>query len=254
MHNLKKIIAIFVVIMVVSSTVVGAAELEAKESTHTSFFDHPLVISFLEFFGISNTEKEEKDEPVVAKKKVEIVDEPKEKKEAEKIEEKKPKYGVDFSEIRERYPNKKFVKYVLTDEVEEHLNKVEAETGIPGAVIIAQAICEVGWDLSTPKGRGIDSYNLFNIKNCDGNYVYWGGCKYQCYDSYIDAIDAYVELITTLPRYSKAYQNLQKGGDFFTYFWQIGEAGYYEASKKTYSNNCVSIINSNDLVAKQPLA
>ena len=160
-----------------------------------------------------------------------------------------PKYGVDFTRIRERYPNRPFVKEVLTDEMQEHLNKREAETGIPGAVIIAQAIWEVGWDLNTPKGGGRDSMNLFNIKNCDGNYVVMAGDKWQCYNSYIEAVDAYIELITTLPNYAEAYAYIKNDGDIKKYYRMLGDAGYYEAPKDTYSGNCMSIIKANKLLA-----
>lgn len=161
-----------------------------------------------------------------------------------------PRYGVDFTRIRAIFPNRPFVKKVLTDEMKEHLNKREAETGIPGAAIVAQAIWEVGWDLNTPKGGGRDSMNLFNIKNCDGNYVVMIGCKWQCYNSYIESVDSYIELITTQPRYAKAYEHIKNGGDIKTYYRMLGDAGYYEASKDTYSNSCMSIINANGLLAK----
>jgi len=160
-----------------------------------------------------------------------------------------PKYGVDFTRIREKYPNKPFVKKVLTKEMEEYLNQREVETGIPGAVIMAQAIWEVGWDLKTPKGNGRDSRNLFNIKNCDGNYVVMAGSRWQCYDSYIASVDAYIKLITTQPRYAKAYEHIKNGGDMNTYYRMLGDAGYYEAPKDTYSGNCMSIIKANRLIA-----
>jgi len=172
------------------------------------------------------------------------------KEEAEQaVAKTEPRYGVDFARIRAKYPNKPFVKKVLTDEMQEHLNKREAETGIPGAVIIAQAIWEVGWDLKTPKGNGKDSRNLFNIKNCDGNYVVMAGSKWQCYNSYIESVDAYIELITTKERYSKAYEYIKNGGDMKTYYRMLGDAGYYESSKDSYSSNCMTIIKANQLLA-----
>lgn len=161
-----------------------------------------------------------------------------------------PRYGVDFTRIRQKYPNKPFVKKVLTDEMQEYLNKREAETGIPGAVIMAQGIWEVGWNLSTPKGGGRDSLNLFNIKNCDGNYVVMAGSKWQCYNSYMESVEGYIELISKQPRYAKAYEHIKNGGDIETYYRLLGDAGYYEGDKDAYVRNCMSIINANKLFAK----
>lgn len=162
-----------------------------------------------------------------------------------------PRYGVDFTHIREVFPNRPFVKKVLTEEMEDYLNEVEAESGIPGAVMIAQAIWEVGWELYTPKGGGRDSRNLFNIKNCNGDYVVMAGSRWQCYDSYKDSIDGYIKLITTQPIYANAYQHIKNGGDIETYYRMLGDAGYYEASKDSYTSNCMSIIRTNHLIAKE---
>ena len=282
MQQRRKIAAIIAAIMVVGSTGVSA-EKETGAITNpyyefaaeVDYFEANPFLSnsiWIDFFASTKKEKELgpvrnsmtiseelqkmvlESIPVTTSSVTEQIDESTGKMVQEVIEEPEPtpepRYGVDFTRIREKYPNKPFVKNVLTDEMQEYLNKKEAETGIPGAAIVAHAIWEVGWKLSTPKAGGKDSMNLFNIKNCNGNYVVMAGAKWQCYSSYIESVDGYIELITTKPRYAKAYEHIKNGGDIATYYRMLGDAGYYEANKNTYVNNCMSIINANKLLAK----
>lgn len=256
--NKRRVAAILAAIMVLST---GGAAYAVNDSSRESFdliesVLKPIGVTWLRlwsnsdsvwdsYWGKEQVAETDVDEVENTEDTSEIVPEPI----PEPIPEPQPKYGVDFTRVKELYPNRPFVKKVLTDEMEAHLNKVEIETGIPGAVIMAQAIWEVGWELNTPKGGGRDSLNLFNIKLCEGEYVVMIGSRWQCYDSYIDSVDGYVRLITTLPRYAKAYEHIKNGGDIATYYRMLGEAGYYEHSIDDYTRKCVSIIETNQLLA-----
>ncbi|MEM6159704.1 flagellar assembly peptidoglycan hydrolase FlgJ [Erwinia sp. P6884] len=95
---------------------------------------------------------------------------------------------------------------------------VSAESGIPHHLILAQAALESGWgqrQIMTEDGR--PSHNLFGIK-ATGSWQgktteittteYENGeakkvkAKFRVYDSYFDALNDYVSLITKNPRYA----------------------------------------------------
>ena len=169
MQNLKKIATLIAAIVIGSSTVVGAEEFKPTVKFTGPIRNESLMISQLTspswkpksiFELLCIDFKLPKINELAEEKTEEVVDEVVE-----------PKYGINLTEIREKYSNRPFVKEVLTDEVAEFLDKKEVETGIPGAVIIAQAIWEVGWDLSTAKENGKDSHNLFTARNAQRNGI-----------------------------------------------------------------------------------
>ncbi|WP_338562871.1 flagellar assembly peptidoglycan hydrolase FlgJ [Erwinia sp. E_sp_B04_7] len=93
-----------------------------------------------------------------------------------------------------------------------------AESGIPHHLILAQAALESGWgqrQILTAEGK--PSYNVFGIKasaNWQGKTTdimtteYEGGeakkvkAKFRVYDSYFEALNDYVKLLSNNPRYS----------------------------------------------------
>ncbi|TGD73140.1 flagellar assembly peptidoglycan hydrolase FlgJ [Mangrovimicrobium sediminis] len=95
---------------------------------------------------------------------------------------------------------------------------VEARSGVPAELMVAQAVLETGWgNHRITRADGSDSYNLFGIKagaDWRGDTVdvvtheYIGErrvqveASFRAYASYEEAFDDYAQLITGSPRYA----------------------------------------------------
>jgi len=140
---------------------------------------------------------------------------------------------------------------------------MQARTGLPAAVAIAQAALETGWGRQRiiDKWNGRDSHNLFGIKwNGQGDYVtidareYLDGRwvrhqeRFKAYESYEDCFMDYANLLSNSKRYSRA---LEYKSDPVAFARAIHRAGY--ATDPQYSDKIVSIIKRYNLDALSDL-
>ena len=133
-----------------------------------------------------------------------------------------------------------------------HADRVQAQTGIPAPVMLAQAALETGW-LAKPtrdKTTGRDSLNLFNIKGVGPagsvtalttEYVRGQKVKveaqFRAYSSYEQSFADYARLITTNKRYAPA---MAVKGDPVAFARALQQCGY--ATDPQYAAKLVSIM------------
>ena len=111
-------------------------------------------------------------------------------------------------------PNQDFINSILPGAV-----AIQLETGLPAAVLIAQAILETGYGKSVThdKDTGQDSHNLFNIKGTGpaGGVNAWTTeyvngaithivAEFRAYHSYQESFADYAALITGDKTYARA--------------------------------------------------
>lgn len=133
-----------------------------------------------------------------------------------------------------------------------HADRVQAQTGIPAPIMLAQAALETGW-LAKPtrdKTTGRDSLNLFNIKGTGPagsvtalttEYVRGQKVKvdaqFRAYQSYEQSFADYARLITANKRYAPA---MAVRGNPIEFARALQRCGY--ATDPQYANKLISIM------------
>lgn len=147
----------------------------------------------------------------------------------------------------------KFISSVLPGAL-----NIQLKTGLPAAVMIAQAVLETGWGehVTKDKNTGRFSYNLFNIKGAGPagkvlatTFEYIDGRRividdyFRAYNSYEESFQDYADLITENKTYSKA---IAVKSDPFAYANALQTCGY--ATDPGYAHSLITIINQYDLI------
>jgi flagellum-specific peptidoglycan hydrolase FlgJ len=137
---------------------------------------------------------------------------------------------------------------------------IQARTGIPAAVMIAQAIQETGWGKYVTKDAktGRNSFNLFNIKGSGpAGYVtartweVYGGetvkinANFRAYHNYEESFDDYAKLIAGTKRYAPAMAVKHDPEEFAR---AIHRCGY--ATDPNYSKTLISIMRTWNLIER----
>lgn len=137
---------------------------------------------------------------------------------------------------------------------------IQKRTGIPAAVMIAQAIQETGWGKYITKDMytGRNSYNLFNIKgNGPAGHattrtweVYNGkrvsiNANFRAYNNYEESFNDYAALIAGTKRYAPAMAVKHNPEEFAR---KLQQCGY--ATDPNYANALISIMRNWKLIEK----
>jgi flagellar protein FlgJ len=135
---------------------------------------------------------------------------------------------------------------------------IQLKTGLPAAVMVAQAALETGWGqyVTKDKTTGQFSYNLFNIKGAGpaGKVLartaeYYNGVKtyiddhFRAYNNYEESFADYAALITGSKTYSKA---MAVKSDPVAYAKALQTCGY--ATDPKYAEQLISLIKQYKLV------
>lgn len=137
---------------------------------------------------------------------------------------------------------------------------IQQRTGLPAAVMIAQACLETGWGkyVSKDMNTGQFSFNLFNIKGVGpaGSVlvktweVYNGVSQtvndyFRAYSDYSESFADYANLITQNSRYAPA---VAAQADPEEYARQLQYCGY--ATDPAYASKLIQIIHANNIVER----
>ena len=148
-----------------------------------------------------------------------------------------------------------FINSVLHGAVE-----IQTKTGLPAAVMIAQAILETGWGKSVCKdiNTGQYSYSLFNIKGTGpaGSVLVWTWEEYngksvkikdsfRAYHNYAESFADYAKLITGASRYKPA---VAVANDPIAYAYKIKECGY--ATDSAYPGKLINLMETWNLIER----
>jgi flagellum-specific peptidoglycan hydrolase FlgJ len=135
---------------------------------------------------------------------------------------------------------------------------IQIRTGLPAAVLIAQAILETGWGqyVTKDKNTGQFSFNLFNIKGAGPagkvlarTFEYYNGVKtyiddyFRAYNNYEESFADYAALITGSKTYSKA---VAVKSDPVAYAKALQACGY--ATDPGYAEQLIGLIRSYRLI------
>ena len=133
--------------------------------------------------------------------------------------------------------------------------QAEKVTGIPAAVMVAQAAHETGWGRKEIRhADGSPAHNLFGIK-AGGNWTgpvaevttteYIGGAarkvtaRFRAYSSYADSFADYARLMKDSPRYAGV---VARAGDASAFAHGLQKAGY--ATDPAYGDKLTRVINT----------
>lgn len=152
-----------------------------------------------------------------------------------------------------------FVTSIIPDAL-----KYQVSSGVPAAVIVAQACLETGYGKSVchDKDTGKDSKNLFNIKGTGsaGSVQVWtteyvGGVRqkvvanFRAYRTYQESFADHAKLLTTASRYAGCMRAKNDPEEFAR---QLQKAGY--ATDPQYANKLILIMRRHVLLTLKPPA